>query len=62
MLELDFLLMRYLDERFAEADASEQARFADLLKEQDPTLNEWLVSGTEAPEGFRKLIRKIRGI
>lgn len=62
MLELDFLLMRYLDDRYADADAAEQALFADLLKEQDPTLNEWLLGGAEAPEAFRALIGRIRGI
>ena len=36
--ELDFLLLRYLDNRYALADADEQALFVELLKLEDDEL------------------------
>lgn len=63
MLELDFVLNRYLDEHFASADADEQHRFEHLLSAQDPELQLWLLNGVAHEDaGYHVLIDKIRGI
>lgn len=63
MLELDFVMQRYLDDRFDTADAAEQALFADLLTAQDPELQAWILNGVQHPDpGSQDLIDKIRGI
>ena len=63
MLELDYVLERYLDEHFDGADDAERKRFATLLTAQDPELQFWLLSGGLHPDpGFHDLIRRIRGI
>lgn len=63
MLELDFVLARYLDERFDNADSHEQARFAALLTAQDPELQLWLLSGEQHPDrDYHSLIERIRRI
>jgi antitoxin CptB len=48
MRELDQLLGQWLDARFAQADASAQRAFAELLEQPDPQLWDWL-SGRQAP-------------
>ena len=45
MLELDYVLERYLDDHYAEADAGERKRFRMLLTAQDPELQLWLLNG-----------------
>lgn len=63
MLELDFVLERYLDNHYAQADIEEQRLFNELLSAQDPELQVWLLNGTPHPEpAFRDLITRIRGI
>ena len=62
MLELDFVMQRYLEQRFDAADASEQALFADLLTAQDPELQAWILNGVAHPDpAFQRLIDRIRG-
>ena len=41
MLELDLYLMRYLEQKYANASSDEQALFEILLSEPDPILLEW---------------------
>ena len=63
MLELDFVLARYLDQHFDQADPDERKRFATLLTAQDPELQLWLLSGEPHPDyDYHDLIRRIRGI
>lgn len=63
MLELDFVLQRYLDNHFAAADKQEKIRFAALLTAQDPELQTWLLNGIPHPDtSYHALIHKIRGI
>jgi antitoxin CptB len=63
MLELDFVLERYLDQHFDEAGDEERLLFQSLLTAQDPELQSWLLSGTPHPDArYHPLIRKIRGI
>jgi antitoxin CptB len=46
MLELDVILLRYLEEQFPSAPPDEQAQFRRLLQVEDPVLNEWLLLGS----------------
>ncbi len=63
MLELDFVLERYLDEHYEQADEAEQALFHELLTAQDPELQVWLLNGEPHPDAaYQPLIAKIRGI
>ena len=63
MLELDFVMQRYLDNQFDTADAAEQTLFADLLTAQDPELQAWILNGVRHSDpSYQGLIDKIRGI
>jgi antitoxin CptB len=63
MLELDFVLERYLDSHFDAVTPQEQALFANLLTAQDPELQLWLLNGGPHPEPtYHALITRIRGI
>jgi antitoxin CptB len=63
MLELDFVLERYLDHHYDHVADTERRRFAELLMAQDPELQAWLLNGVPHPDpGFHSLIRSIRGI
>ncbi len=43
MRELDELLLRYVEQRFDEADAAEKAAFREVLALADPELNGYLL-------------------
>ncbi|MCB1773770.1 MAG: succinate dehydrogenase assembly factor 2 [Gammaproteobacteria bacterium] len=61
MLELDVLFQHYLSEHYPADDSADQQRFCDLLDEQDPVLQRWLLQGVEHPDpDFRPLISRIR--
>jgi len=45
MKELDFLLLRYLRGRHADAASEERAAFAEFLELPDPDLVRYLISG-----------------
>jgi antitoxin CptB len=63
MLELDFVLGRYLDDRYVQASPAVQALFRELLTAQDPELQLWLLNGVPHPDPrFAGLIAEIRGI
>jgi antitoxin CptB len=63
MLELDYVLERYLDEHYAAADPGERDRFAQLLTAQDPELQAWILNGVAHPDpAYHPLIARIRGI
>ena len=63
MLELDFVLERYLDDHYDMADDAEKRLFQELLTAQDPELQMWILNGKPHPRvEFRDLITKIRGI
>ena len=44
MLELDHLLMRFLDLGYSDLDGVRQREFAALLREQDQDLSDWLLA------------------
>ena len=45
MKELDFLLVRYLRERYVQAASDERAAFADFLELPDPDIARYLLAG-----------------
>jgi antitoxin CptB len=47
MLELDHLLMRFLDLGYPAMDAKRQAEFVALLTQQDQDLSDWFMSRKE---------------
>ena len=63
MLELDFVLARYLDNHYDQADDAEKILFKELLTAQDPELQLWILNGQKHPSAdVQALIDKIRGI
>ena len=59
--ELDFLLLRYLDSRYALADADEQALFVELLTFEDDELIAVLLGDLDVEAaGMMALVGKIR--
>ncbi len=59
MKELDVLLTRYVDERFAAASAAERQAFESLLDHQDPVIYAYCLGQREVPEHLAGLIRSI---
>ena len=53
MMELDFLLVRYLRERYDQAASDERAAFADFLELPDPDIARYLLAG-DVPEDPRR--------
>ena len=51
MKELDLLLVRWLDRRYATASPARRATFGRLLEAQDPQLVGWLLKGERPPDG-----------
>lgn len=45
MLELDEILLRYLEGPFLAAPQAQQQQFRALLQIEDPVLNQWLILG-----------------
>ena len=62
MKELDFVLDRYLERHFVNADAAEIALFDELLNIQDPELFGIIFETTATPERFAALAAKIRQV
>lgn len=54
--ELDQLLGRWLDERYASASTDQQAAFAALLEQQDPDLWDWMLGNGTAPDPSQQAI------
>jgi antitoxin CptB len=59
--ELDRLLRWFVDQRWAQAPASDRAAFAALLEQQDPDLWDWLSGVSKAPDpDWQAVIDEIR--
>ena len=43
MLELDVILLPFLEEHFSQLNETQQNLFSDLLKEADPDIYTWLM-------------------
>lgn len=59
MLEVDLILMRYLERAYAKASDVEQACFERLLQESDQQLFDWLMGKAEPDLSFQALIEKM---
>ena len=63
MRELDTLLLRYIERRYAVADPHEREAFGRLLDLPDPDLFGYLVGRTDVPEeSLRDVVDRIRGL
>jgi antitoxin CptB len=61
VVELDILLLHYLENGYLQAGGDEQVRFTDLLTWEDNELAAVLLGGkTPEIQGFEALIGKIR--
>ena len=61
MRELDQLLERYLDTRYAGATEPDKAAFAELLERQDPELWDWLSGVGVAPvAAWQRIVDEMR--
>jgi antitoxin CptB len=58
--ELDFLIGRYADARLIGLPLDELLRFERLLAIADPTLQEWIFSGTGFANEFEAVVSDIR--
>lgn len=56
MLELDLILVPFLEQQYAKLSEDDQVRYRDLLKSEDQDMFKWLL-GREKPED--KELRKI---
>lgn len=61
--ELDLLLQRWLEQRFAGCDAAQCALFEALLELPDPLLADYLLAGVRpAQPALAGLVQAIRGL
>ena len=62
MRELDVLLVRYLDSRYAAAESEERLAFRKILQLSDPQLVEYLLRGeTSGEPTVDKVLADLRG-
>ena len=59
LLELDILFVRFLDERYAMLNETEQTSFRCLLEQPDQTLLAWFQGQQEPPNELKLIIQKI---
>ncbi|HEX3950814.1 MAG TPA: succinate dehydrogenase assembly factor 2 [Steroidobacteraceae bacterium] len=59
MKELDLLLTRYVDERYANASLPEQEAFRGLLEAQDPVIYAYCLGQERPPPHLADLIERI---
>jgi antitoxin CptB len=63
MLELDHLLMRFLDLGYRDLDPARRAGFVALLGQQDQDLSDWFMSRREPEDaGVRDLVQHILSV
>jgi antitoxin CptB len=60
MLELDAWLTRFLDSRYADLSAEQQAVFFRLLDQDDMALFDWLTGACAPPAEFRSVVDEIK--
>lgn len=62
MLELDEILLRYLEGPFLQASVEEQEAFRQLLAVEDPVLNGWLLLGdVGGDQALAAAVMRVRG-
>ena len=60
MQELDVLLGRWLDTRWASAGAEMQSTFEQLLEREDDRIWDWLMGRDEPDSSLRPIVEEIR--
>ena len=60
MLELDLVLERFLERRFAALSGVERQRFTELLEEPDGDLLDFAMGRREPPARYRALVEMLR--
>jgi succinate dehydrogenase flavin-adding protein (antitoxin of CptAB toxin-antitoxin module) len=60
MLELDAWLTRFLDVRYGDLPADQQAVFAKLLNQDDMALFDWITGEGVTPAEFRGVVEEIK--
>lgn len=62
MRELDLILIRYLEQRWPGATATERTAFELFLQLPDPQIAGYLLGGVDPPDaGIRELVDALRG-
>lgn len=59
LLELDLLLVRFLEQQYLSLSAVEQAAFQRLLEQPDQTLLAWLQDQQVPPTDLKMIIEKV---
>lgn len=59
LLELDLLLLRFLEQRYSTLNAEEQNAFQRLLEQPDQTLLAWVQGQQVPPPDLKKIIEKV---
>lgn len=59
LLELDLLLRRFVELRYATLSALEQERFRELLAQPDPALLAWIQGQETPPDELKWIIEKV---
>jgi len=60
MLELDAWLTRFLDVRYVDLPADQQAHFARLLDQDDMVLFDWITGARGSPAEFQRVVEEIK--
>lgn len=61
MRELDVMLNRYFERRYAGASTTERSAFLRLLTEiEDPDIWAWTMAQTEVPPEYRDVVEQLR--
>lgn len=60
LLELDLLLIPFLEQVYPSLTQQEQKQFEVLLNYADPELNAWFLGSASPPEALNELVKKIR--
>lgn len=60
MRELDLVLMRYLERRYALSNADEQEAFVALLNREDPVLFAWLLGEEPPGQALQTVVQHLR--
>ncbi len=58
--ELDVLLERYYQRRYAGAQPAAQQAFARLLEREDPEIQQWLLQQAPVPAEFEDVVKQLR--
>lgn len=60
MLELDEMLLNYLERCFSAAESKRQQAFRLLLAVEDPPLQSWLLGGVTPPDPMVDVVAAVR--